>query len=112
MLEVQYGVDLWVQCTTKGCESTNGKIATDRRQAIDSWNRRPEIPLILSFPPTPRAVVIHEQLGELFDRLSLHFYAAKHAEALAKLLEAAYIIELKPLSAPAHPAMKGISDGK
>jgi hypothetical protein len=29
------------------------------------------------FPPMPQAVVIHEKLGPLFDRLSMHFYADK-----------------------------------
>jgi hypothetical protein len=29
------------------------------------------------FPPMPQAVVMHEKLGPLFDRLSMHFYADK-----------------------------------
>lgn len=29
------------------------------------------------FPPMPQAIVMHEKLGPLFDRLSMHFYADK-----------------------------------
>jgi len=34
-------------------------------------------PVDFVFPPMPPAVVMHEKVGPLFDRLSMHFYASK-----------------------------------
>ncbi len=54
----------------------------------------------------------HAELGPLFDWLQMQFFAAKHAEALAILLDAAYVVDLAPRTAPAHGATTKASDGK
>lgn len=41
-----------------------------------------------TLPPMPNPVIKHEKLGALFDRMQMHFYAAKHAEGLARILDA------------------------
>jgi hypothetical protein len=42
-------------------------------------------PVDFVFPPMPPAVVMHEKVGPLFDRLSMHFYASKCMSLAAPL---------------------------
>jgi hypothetical protein len=44
---------------------------------------------VFVFPPMPPAVVVHDKVGPLFDRLSMHFYASKCMSLIAPQAECA-----------------------
>lgn len=97
----------------KGYGIEQSQIAIAAIKAADrAMTEARESALIVAFPPTPRPAFTHPTLGELFDNLQLQFFAAKHAENMAQLLDAAYIVHLKPRAAPAYGPTTGGDHGK
>jgi Lar family restriction alleviation protein len=67
----------WLPCPIcKGTEGCDHSVPERARAALTAEKVAAE-PTDFVFPPMPPAIVMHDKLGPLFDRLSMHFYAYK-----------------------------------
>ena len=54
--------------------------------ALDAHLTRPAQAVDVPFPPLPNGLVIHPQLGPLFDRMQMHSYALQMTDSATRAL--------------------------
>jgi hypothetical protein len=98
-----YGFQPETWCDGSGPVAREAQYTHEGTQmAWDGWKARAALhaekvtaePVDFVFPPMPPAIVMHDKLGPLFDRLSMHFYAYK----------------CMTIAAPQQPAQSGEQD--